>query len=330
MPTLSKFNLLQAIKSSKRWKRSPSFENTDYNNNYMNDINNQIDETVEEVFDELNCRQADKETQTNDFYDSTISVCTQTDKLVEPLQSGFISNYDNKLKNEITIENISNLIEVLKDSCSKWSSLQDRILSVILYKLLKYLSFKWEFIAFILEQLNCLNIKYAHSWSKCIIQEGVVSILDDNRGGKNDSDDFYEMYPEIKPLAYEFALKNACKKEASFTVKSLAIYVTEMFQELSGEKLKSGELIRSVASCNVDLLKWGACWDSVKNRPYFEGHERADVVLARTEFLKYFLDNKDLYFQSFETDNKSKKRQWKRPIRIENKGAYHLILKKYL
>jgi hypothetical protein len=74
------------------------------------------------------------------------------------------------------------------------------------------------------------------------------------------------------------------------------------------------------------LLKWGACWDSVKNRPYFEGHEREDVVTARKEFVKYFLDNNDLYFQSIEIDTKLKKRSWIRPIRNEYKGI--LLFKK--
>ncbi len=64
-----------------------------------------------------------------------------------------------------------------------------------------------------------------------------------------------------------------------------------MFQELTNETLEAGQLVRSVASGYVDSLKWGAQWDSVKNWPYFEGHEREDVVKTKIEFVKYFLDN---------------------------------------
>ena len=55
------------------------------------------------------------------------------------------------------------------------------------------------------------------------------------------------------------------------------------------------QLVRSEESCRVDLLKWGARWQSNKSRPYFEGHERADVVEARESFVNYFLDNQHLY-----------------------------------
>ena len=72
----------------------------------------------------------------------------------------------------------------------------------------------------------------------------VISILDYDRGGRHASEEFYEMYPEIKLAAHEYALQNASKKNASFTVKSLAIYITERFKEITGENLKNGELIR--------------------------------------------------------------------------------------
>ena len=55
--------------------------------------------------------------------------------------------------------------------------------------------------------------------------------------------------------------------------------------------------------CRVDLLSWGAKWDKNCNRPYFEGHERVDVVEARTEFVYYFLKNKQFYYHT-ERDEK--------------------------
>ncbi len=87
-------------------------------------------------------------------------------------------------------------------------------------------------------------------------------------------------------------------------------------------KLKPGELIRSVSSCNIDVLKWGARWDDNKNRPYFEGHEREDVVEARNKFFKYFLENKELYF----TQTLRPWRFWKRPVRSEVRGKPRILI----
>lgn len=59
---------------------------------------------------------------------------------------------------------------------------------------------------------------------------------------------------------------------------------------------------RSEESCRADLLGWGARWESNKNRPYFEGHERDDVVTERKKFTEYFLSNKLLYYYPEQDD----------------------------
>ena len=61
-------------------------------------------------------------------------------------------------------------------------------------------------------------------------------------------------------------------------------------------KLKPDQLVRSEESCRIDILKWGAKFEKNSNRPYFEGHEREDVVNARKKFLEFFDDRKDNYF----------------------------------
>ena len=130
------------------------------------------------------------------------------------------------------------------------------------------------------------------------------------------------MYPEIKYAAYSYALENANKKAATFTVSNLANFVTKEFEKLNEISLKPGELVRSVSFCNVDLIKWGAKWDDNKNRPYFEGHEREDVVIARNNFVRYFLDHKELYF----TETLGPIRSWKRPIRNEIIGKPRILI----
>ena len=66
---------------------------------------------------------------------------------------------------------------------------------------------------------------------------------------------------------------------------------------LTGIKKDSNDsLIRSVKSCRLDLRRWGARFGSNSQRPYFEGHERQDVVQHRTTLLQYFLPKKDSYY----------------------------------
>ena len=48
----------------------------------------------------------------------------------------------------------------------------------------------------------------------------------------------------------------------------------------------------------MDLISLGAKWDKNSNRPYFEGHERSDVVDARKEFVAYFLIKRHLYYST--------------------------------
>ena len=239
------------------------------------------------------------------FFDQS----TQTDDILKSksTQTAFdindiASNYKTKIQASLNLEIISDLMEILKDSCLNWNSIQDRIISVIFYMLLRHFKFKYDNIGQILNLLNCSNVKSAHIWSEVIIEEGVKTILVDNRG-KYERSDFYEMFPEILTAAKMFSLDNATKKCSAFTVSSLAKFITDKFVELTGEVLQKNELVRSCYSCNVDLIKWGAKWDSNKNRPYFEGHEREDVVAARKLFLMHFTESKSLYYtiENFES-----------------------------
>lgn len=47
----------------------------------------------------------------------------------------------------------------------------------------------------------------------------------------------------------------------------------------------------------ADLKSWGYKFCKNKKRPYFEGHEREDVVKSRKEFVKYFTDRSDHYYK---------------------------------
>ena len=105
-------------------------------------------------------------------------------------------------------------------------------------------------------------------------------------------------------------------KKRVFKVNDLANFVTERYKEIEpNNELENDELIRSESSCRADLIRWGAKWDHNKNRPYFEGHEREDVVIEREKFIDYFYQNKSLYY----TVTPGPFFPWVTPIRTENK-----------
>ncbi|CAF1516782.1 unnamed protein product [Rotaria sordida] len=128
---------------------------------------------------------------------------------------------------------------------------------------------------------------------------GALSDLDlfcgDNRGGKRIAE-FYDVYPEIELAAKSYSIERCANKSADFTALDLAIFIDQNYYELiNTTKDKNTNLIRSVPSCRLDLRRWGARFDSNSKRPYFEGHERVDVVCERENFVKYFLDRTDQY-----------------------------------
>jgi hypothetical protein len=54
--------------------------------------------------------------------------------------------------------------------------------------------------------------------------------------------------------------------------------------------------VRLFFHSSLDLRRWGARFKENGARPYFEGHERSDVVESRLQFINYFLDRKQYYY----------------------------------
>ena len=135
--------------------------------------------------------------------------------------------------------------------------------------------------------------------------------------GQYERDDFYDEYPELEKEVMLHVLLNAKRKDALFAVPSFAKFVTEKFVEIYPEIiLETGTLVRSESSLRCDLARWGLRWDDNKNRPYFEGHEREDVVTARLKFIDYFISNQSLYYTST-----LEPAFWKAPIKQEDSSG---------
>ncbi|CAF4222987.1 unnamed protein product, partial [Rotaria sordida] len=100
----------------------------------------------------------------------------------------------------------------------------------------------------------------------------------EGRGGKRTSS-FYDIFPDIESLAKAYSVRRCTAKAADFDAFELSKFIDDQFYILTRIKKNVNDpLIRSVESCRLGLRRWGARFESNSQRPYFEGHERPDVV----------------------------------------------------
>ncbi|CAF1174677.1 unnamed protein product [Didymodactylos carnosus] len=137
----------------------------------------------------------------------------------------------------------------------------------------------------------------------------------DLRGGKQ-TDKFYDTFPEIESDARAFVVQASSQKSAEFKAADLAQFIDTKYYELTGIQKQIGDdLIRSVRSYRLDLRRWGAKFEANSQRPYFEGHERDDVVKHRNEFIGYFLTHNDSYYTITDGDTL----MWNVPIQTPHR-----------
>jgi len=148
-----------------------------------------------------------------------------------------------------------------------------------------------------LKKIDCCCYRTVQSWSLTIAEESdPLVILRDNRGGKL-RESFYDMYPDLENEARTYSIINCSKKNSLFTTQTLATFITKRYSELTGVIFEEGQLIRSLSSCRYDLHRWGAKYTKNKKRPYFEGHEREDVVASRKCYIDWFQSIKNNVYQ---------------------------------
>lgn len=222
--------------------------------------------------------------------------CIQTDIFIGS------SNRDKTSCFEFSFSMLSILVHVLRSIFSDWNSISERVLSTLIYMILRNCSITWREIEKIFCLLDCLNIKHAHRWASTLAESHDASIiLNDKRGGYR-TNQLYIDYPELEMEAKNFAIQETKKRNCLFSVNELAKYLTKKYEELSGETLPDGSFIRSDSSLRLDLIRWGAQWDDNNKRPYFEGHERDDVTEYRKEFVHFFVQNKNKIYQQTSDD----------------------------
>ena len=107
--------------------------------------------------------------------------------------------------------------------------------------------------------------------------------------GRQQTDSFFDVYPELEADAKLFVSGACSKKAATFKSIDLANFIDSSYYQLTGTKKRQNQLIRSERMCRLDLKRWGYRFDLNTSGPFYEGHQRADVLAYREKFLDYFL-----------------------------------------
>jgi hypothetical protein len=201
-----------------------------------------------------------------------------------------IDDQELSFNEKLFLTDIGDIAEMCKSKCDM------KYLSTLLYMSLRYFGIKWEDVDDFLKNTGFMTAQTSHKWATVFVKGDYEEFSNELRGGKH-TDSFYDTFPEIETDAKAFVVQACSKKSADFKAIDLAQFIDEKYYELTAIKKQSGdELIRSESSCRVDLRRWRAKFEANSQRPYFEGHERDDVVKHRKEFINYFLAHKDFYY----------------------------------
>lgn len=199
------------------------------------------------------------------------------------------------VSSEYDLPSIGDLFQVCKLSCGS------RKLSVLVYMILRQVGVSWRDTDAILVQIGASRVQAAHQWAETFLSGEIDALGDEGRGGKH-CESLFDVFPELETEAKAFAIDACSRKTADFTIFELADFIDKKFYELTQTAKASDSLVHSVESCRLDLRRWGAKFRANSQRPYFEGHERPDVVAHRQEFVTYFRERKDQYYTITEGD----------------------------
>lgn len=301
-------NVTIETSAEKRQNRLKSTNNNDLMNNItsnvpINDLN--------DSFTSLTLQGSSISCQTDfvNFKDAETQTINSSNNLSKSILTEFHVSID--------FQTVLDLINIMIDLVPNYNAIHRRLISLIIYFILRLTNCTYEICESILIQLNLMSIRSCTTWVHISVDEGDICVVLRDKRGSYKRIDFYDLFPELEKEAKTFALEGASSKHSGFDVKKLSEFVNKRFRELYEQSFEKtfeyGDLVRSQESCRVDLLKWGAKWDKNANRPYFEGHEREDVVKSRVEFVNYFSKNKDLYYYPKHDENNNL--VWNKPTR---------------
>lgn len=197
--------------------------------------------------------------------------------------------FEENFKQRLDLGMICDMFVICKRLCGS------RKLSVLIYTILRHIGLDWRYIDDLLKSIGAYRCESAHKWADVFISDNIEVFENEGRGGKH-HETFYDIFPELESEAKRFTIESCSRKSADFTVTDLTNFIDTKFYELTQTTKFGDALVRSLESCRLDLRRWGAKFQPNTQRPYFEGHERQDVVAHRQEFISYFLQRKNSYY----------------------------------
>lgn len=195
----------------------------------------------------------------------------------------------------LSIENLSQvhlniIMSQLRDQ--SWTQFHERKFAVSVYMMLKLSGVSHAKIDEMMSKFGTLTWRTAHVFCRKIINGDEDCVEDENRG-KYKRETIFDVIPELKEDILQYSINKVAEKNSKFTVASLAEYsikkANEYKPELDPKPLLSQHFLEKTLAC------LGFYWGNNKARPYFQGHEREDVVKTRDNFVRYFSDNSNSY-----------------------------------
>ena len=197
-----KSSQINLAKAREKIARLDLNNNEEYPDQLRSEMNNEPDNFFDGIVQENN-----KSCQTEIHLKDA---ATQTDNLFSTYFTSVISNFN--------FNNVQDLICILFDSISNYNFKHRRVLSIIVYLLLRLVQVSFEAIRTVLENINLLNIQTCHSWCLTIIDEDDICVILRDERGAHKHVSFYDNFPELEQEAKAFALTKACQKKCAFNV----------------------------------------------------------------------------------------------------------------
>ena len=191
--------------------------------------------------------------------------------------------------NKSLMNPIGDLFQICINQCNL------RTLSTLLYMVLRHCNFTWRDTDTFLSDIGGMRCVTANKWARLFVNGDLDEFMQEGRGGQQ-TDSFFDVYPELEADAKLFVSGACSKKAATFKSIDLANFIDSSYYKLTGTKQRQNQLIRSERMCRLDLKRWDYRFDLNTSRPFYEGHERADVLAYREKFLDYFLSKRHHYY----------------------------------
>ena len=161
------------------------------------------------------------------------------------------------------------------------------------FTILKYCNISRKQIDHVLRILNSICYKTAELYANKLVNSDVDALRIDNRG-RYHRYSIFEFFPDLREHLHEFVIDKVSQKISVFNIK-MCIDEGNAYLKRSRPEFDYGEVINYKSIQNL-LDNWGFKYSNNKSRPFINGHERADVVAVRQEFIQYFYSIKQSFF----------------------------------